>query len=123
MAPSPAPRLSWMDGRATLTMKKSRTNMNVPIMSTARADQPASGLDRTRKWRCCVHTPSLWPPLTGESSGLEDRPADLGAVPGQVGFGERDQVILADRALDADSPLGHDRAQRAVGLVGVGRRS
>src|SRR6266516_320736 len=75
--------------------------------------RPMANTRRRPNW-----SPSLWPPLTGESSGLEDRPADLGAMPGHVGLGERDQVILADRALDADGALGDDRAQHAVGLVG-----
>jgi hypothetical protein len=39
MALSPARRLCWIDGSATLTMKKSRTNMNVPNMSTVSAAQ------------------------------------------------------------------------------------
>jgi len=39
-------------------------------------------------------------------------------VPGQVGFGEWDQVILADRALDADGPFGHDRARAAIESAG-----
>ena len=39
LAPDPARRPCWIAGSATLTMKKSRTNMNVPIMSTASADQ------------------------------------------------------------------------------------
>jgi hypothetical protein len=47
MALSPARRLCWIDGSATLTMKKSRTNMNVPIMSTASADQDRPGGDWT----------------------------------------------------------------------------
>jgi hypothetical protein len=47
MAPSPARRDCWIDGRATLTMKKSRTNMNVPVMSTASADHDWPGGDWT----------------------------------------------------------------------------
>src|SRR6516165_5971366 len=117
MAPSPAPRPCWMDGSATFTMKKSRTNMNVPNISTVSADQ--DGADGARQSTCCGHTPSLLPPVTGESNGLEDRPADLGAVPGQVGFGERHQVVLADRPVHSDRPFGDHRAEPAVGLVDV----
>src|SRR5580700_1452787 len=98
MAPSPACRPCWMDGRATFTMKKSRTNMNVPDISTISADQ---GLRLSRPgedglgsdWMDreavvdVVMLPSLLPPLRGESrhvrggsrrGRVEDRPADLG---------------------------------------------
>src|SRR5580693_757448 len=124
MAPSPAPRLSWMDGRATFTMKKSRTNMNVPNISTIRVDQ--DGLDgawtELGRVRVAVMLPSLLPPLRGESSGLEDGPGDLRAMLGQVGFGERHQVILADRPFDANRPFGDHGAEPAVGLVDVAER-
>src|SRR5260370_29024478 len=124
MAPSPAPRLCWMDGRATFTMKKSRTNMNVPNISTISGDQ--DGLDgawtELGRVRVAVMLPSLLPPLRGESSGLEDGPADLRAMPGQVGFGERDQVILTDRPVHADGPFGDHGAQPAVGLVDIAGR-
>src|SRR5262245_14395059 len=121
IALSPACRPCWIDGSATFTMKKSRTNMNVPNMRTVSAAQERpdgawTGLGRVR---VAVMPPSLRPPVTGESRGLEDRPADLGAVAVQVRFGERDQVILADRAVHADGPLGDHRAERAVGLVHV----
>src|SRR5271156_5555078 len=108
-----------MDGRATFTMKKSRTNMNVPNISTIRADQ--GGLDgawtELGRVRVAVMLPSLLPPLRGESSGLEDRPGDLCPMPGQVGFGERDQVILADGSVHADRPFGDHGAQPAVDLL------
>src|SRR5580693_6633340 len=124
MAPSPAPRLCWMDGRATFTMKKSRTNMNVPNISTIRGDQGRldGAWTELGRVRVAVMLPSLLPPLRGESSGLEDGPADLRAMPGRVGFGERDQVILADRPVYADRPFGDDGAEPAVGLVDVAER-
>src|SRR5580704_349830 len=125
MAPSLAPRLCWMDGRATFTMKKSRTNMNVPNISTIRADQerPDGAWTELGRTRVAVMLPSLLPPLRGESSRLEDGPGDLRAVPGQVGFGERDQVILADGPVHADRPFGDHGAEPAVGLVEIAERS
>src|SRR4029077_16657373 len=116
MAPSPAPRLCWMDGRATFTMKKSRTNMNVPNISTIRADQ--DGLDgawtELGRVRVAVMLPSLLPPLRGESRGLEDGTEELRPVPGYVGFGERDQVVLANGPVYADRPFGDHGAEPAV---------
>ena len=87
--------------------------MNVPVMSTARARQDGPDGARTElgRVRVAVMLPSLLPPLTGESSRLEDRPADLRAVPGQVGFGERDQVILADGPVHPDRPFGDHGAE------------
>src|SRR5260370_16970388 len=98
MAPSPAPRLCWMDGRATFTMKKSRTNMNVPNISTIRADQ--DGLDgawtELGRVRVAVMLPSLLPPLRGEPSGLEDGPPALRPTPGQAASGHPDHALHAD---------------------------
>src|ERR1700759_5463931 len=122
MAPCPACRPCWMEGSATLRMKKSSTNMNVPVMSTASGAQDACAGARSElgRARVAVMFPSLGAPVTGESSGLEHRPADLGAVPGRVRLGERDLVILSDRAVHTDGPLGHHGAETAVGLVGRG---
>src|SRR5271170_5668209 len=136
MAPSPAPRPCWMDGRATFTMKKSRTNTKVPSISTIRADQglcrsrpgdDGLGSDRTDREAVVVVVmlPSLLPPLRGESSRgrVEHGPADFGPVtPGRVGLVERHQVVLADGPVYADRPFGHHRAQLAVGLVHVADR-
>src|SRR5271170_5931420 len=129
MAPSPAPRPCWMDGRATFTMKKSRTNMNVPDISTISADQglcasrpddDGLGSDWTDREAVVdvVMLPSLLPPLRGESrrGRVEDRPADLGPlVLGRSRLGERGEVVLADRPVHSDGSLGHHGAQVAVG--------
>src|SRR6185503_21340674 len=65
--------------------------------------------------------PTIEPPATGESSRrLEDGPADLRAVPLFVRSLEgADDVLLADRSLHADRPLGDDSAQRRIGAVDV----
>src|ERR1700759_4441995 len=46
MAPWLAPRPCWIVGRATFTMKKSSTNMNVPIIRTASGHQRFFAGDR-----------------------------------------------------------------------------
>ena len=54
--------------------------------------------------------------------GAEDRPADLGPEIRLAGCVElRDQVVLADRAVDADFAFGHVQAQGTVGLIYVGQ--
>src|ERR1700749_4511295 len=106
-----------MDGSATFRMKKSSTNMNVLIMSTASGaqDARAGACSEVGRLRVAVMFPSLGAPVTGESSGREHRPADLGALPGGVRLGERALVVLAAGAVHADGPLGHHGAEQAVG--------
>src|SRR5271155_2164736 len=137
MAPSPARRPCWMDGSATVTMKKSKTNMNVPVISTASADQrlrstrpgsDARGSDWTERVALVVVVmlPSLVPPLRGESrrGRVEDGPADFGPlVLGGSRLGERGEVVLADGPVHPDGPFGHHGAQPAVRLVEVSDRA
>src|SRR5436190_13204000 len=59
IAPAPACRSDCIDGSATLTMKKSRTTMNVPARTTGSgAHRPASSdARRTWGWSVCVLMP------------------------------------------------------------------
>src|ERR1700722_16863816 len=105
MAPSPAPRPCWMDGRATFTMKKSRTNMNAPNISTIRPDhdRPDEAWTALGRTRVAVMLPSLPAPVTGESNALavardavQDQAADRVQVAARTGLAGPPRITQAD---------------------------